>query len=537
MTESLQRLFAIIDSFREQVTKVGKIPMEGIEKVEKILGVKFPEEYRVFLNRYGAIKIGGISIYGVSSPVDREPSIVWALDGLWKISPGIPKNLVPIRDMPESEGVVCLQCPTVQSPDTSAPVVLWKFNTLPGEEPILHLSQDFATYLLPVLTSLKHRKRAFSVLEEHVQEFERDYLSVGKLPRNHVWRPYRFCSQDVVLGLTVVRHSIDSNCLEVDVCMTSDVPEFEEGIGAKITTSFLLSEAYKCGGSMEVRFSENVDGGRVPLAICALADNYGVTLSQIAEGRITPSEARLLYLAIAEFSPSLRDAIHLLSQEGKISIERPCYALYHGLWTRAEIEHIILGSPRPESILGGDFWPEQRHLYLNDLVHASAAVMGGVMDRKLAKRDHNTENEALELEDDVRPLAITFNSCYYAKVYSCSEEIPIHWLKNPIAQNAAAGTEFLILLRAYSIEDLMRYFAQDILVARDLARNAGTADEVPFVGILVPRDFEELPQELQGEWISEAAKNEVGVLVCPETLAALENDAARRLASSRIMRE
>ncbi|MEL7657528.1 MAG: hypothetical protein AAGU75_16660, partial [Bacillota bacterium] len=145
--------------------------------------------------------------------------------------------------------------------NTDAPIVLWKFDYEPNEERIVFLSEGFATYLSQTLIEIKHRKAAFSVLEKHVSQFEIDYLSVGKLPRNYVWRPYRFCSQDVVLGLTVVRHSVDNNCLEVDVCMTSDVLEFEEGIGVKITTSFLLSEAYKCGGSMEIRFSENVEGG------------------------------------------------------------------------------------------------------------------------------------------------------------------------------------------------------------------------------------------------------------------------------------
>ncbi len=535
--ESVQRLFAIIDSFRDQVKKVGEIPIEAIDKIEGVLGVRFPEDYRSFLNRYGAITIGEVCIYGISSPVDREPSIVWALDALWKVSPEIPKNLIPIQDLGESKGIACLQCQKSQSPTSDASVVLWKFDSKPGPQSIVTLEHDFATYLSQVLITIKHRGTAFRVMGEHVQNFDRDYLSVEKLPRNYVWRPYRFCSQDVVLGLTVVRHSVDNNCLEVDVCLTSDVLEFEEGIGAKITTSFLLSEAYKCGGSLEIRFSENVEGGRVPTAICELAEKYGVSLQYVREGRIAPSEARLLYLAISEFSESLRNRIVDLYQEGRLSIERPCYTLYHGLWTRSQIEHIILGSPQPESILGGDTQPEQRHLYLNDLKHASAAVIGGVLDRKLAKRERNTGSEALDLEDDVRPLEINFVPDYYAKVYSCAEEIPLPWVNGKSTEIVKPGNDIVVLVRVYDTEDLTRYLEQDILVATKITKVANNANGKPFVYILVPRDFEELSQKLQNKLITDAEKNKVGILVCPETVVSLETDGARRLSSSRIMRE
>ncbi|MEL7657529.1 MAG: SMI1/KNR4 family protein, partial [Bacillota bacterium] len=109
--QNIQRLIAIIDSFREQVTKAGNVPLEGINQVEAILGVKLPDEYKVFLNRYGAITIGDLRIYGISYPADSEPSVLWALKGLWKTFPEIPKNLIPIRDLSSSGAVACIQCP------------------------------------------------------------------------------------------------------------------------------------------------------------------------------------------------------------------------------------------------------------------------------------------------------------------------------------------------------------------------------------------------------------------------------------------
>jgi len=535
--QAIVRMGAIIDSFRDQVIKAGNTPIEGIEKVEVILGVKFPEEYKAFLNRYGAITLGDLHIYGISYPVDREPSIVWALQGLWKVFPEIPKNLIPIRDLSEIGAVVCIQCQSRGSNQTDAPIILWKFEPAPYEENPVVLAKDFATYISTILIEIKHRRTGLSILEEHVIKFERDYLSVGKLPRNFVWRPYRFCSQDVVLGLTVVKHSVDNNCLDVDVCLAADVPEFEEGIGVKVTTSFLLTEAYKCGGSMEIRFTENVEGGRVPVAICDLAEKLGVSLSYKAQGRIAPSESRLLYLAISDFSQPLRNVIESLYQDRKLSIERPCYAFHHGVWSRAQIEQIILGGSTPESILGGDSLSEQRHLFLRDLMYASAAVMGGVLDHKLAKRERNNGTEALDLEDDVIPLNINFDPNYYAKLYSSEEGIIIPWAKDQPTRIVDPGNEIVVLIRAYHVEDMMLCLSKDIQIAKEISSNINKVNQTSYVYLLIPRDFEDLPPKTQNNLVSYANSNNVGILICPETIIGLEAEGSRKLSSSRIMRE
>ncbi len=385
----------------------------------------------------------------------------------------------------------------------------------------------------------KHIEIGLKTMKAHVRQFDNDYLKIGKLPRNHVWRPYRFCVQDVVLGLVVVRHSLENNCLEVDVCLASDVPEYEPGSGARMTSAFLLSEAYKCGGTMEIRFSQYVEGGRVATSLRRFARKLGVKFEHVTEGRITPSEARQLYMALTGFSPSLRDQIVALSMQGRLSQERACYAVQHGLWTRAELENIILGSPRADSILGGDALPEQRHLYLNDLLHARAAVMGGFLDRKLAKRERGDANEALDLEDDVRPLEISFDATYYAKVYSCSEDVPIPWSRDQAQGlvNLPAESQLIALLRARDVEDLALRFEQDLDLAGRLTTSLNSQATHGLVCILVPRDYEELPQDFRERFTNTAQNHGVHIMICPETTVSLDADAVRRLASSRIMRE
>ena len=539
INQDIQRMIAIIDSFHEQVTKAGTVPMEGIDKIESILGIKFPEEYRTFLNRYGAITLGKLHVYGISYPTDQEPSIVWALNGLWKAFPEMPKNLIPIRDLSESGAVVCIQCQSPEQDNSDAPIVLWMFDSEPNKERIIYVCENFASYISKTLIDIKHTRTAFTVMEKHVEEFEREYLSVGKLPRNYVWRPYRFCSQDVVLGLTVVKHSVDNNCLDVDVCLTSDIPEFEEGSGAKITTSFLLSEAYKCGGSMEIRFTENVEGQHVPLSICELAEKYKVKLEHASEGRVTPNEARELYVAITEFGPKLRERMDILANSGNLSKERACFVVHHGLWTHSELDQLILGCDRVNKLLGGEAQPEQRLLYQNDILHARAAIMGGFLDRKLAKRDRNEGDVAIDLEDDVRPLEISFDPSYYAKLYTCPEKLPIPWIVSEESkpQNIITDKNLLIILRARDSEDLTINFLKDLTLASTFKSSLGLQSELTIIGCLVPRDFEDLQPDLQKKLITYASSQGIHILVCPETSIALDTEANRRFVSSRIIRE
>lgn len=386
---------------------------------------------------------------------------------------------------------------------------------------------------------LEYREVGLRRLEQHVQDFDENYLQVGKVPRNYVWRPYRFCTQDVVLGLTVVRHSPDRNCLEVDVCLTSDIPEYEDGSSARVMGSFLLSEAYKCGGSMEIRFSENVEGGRVPLALTELAAQHDIQLSHSTEGRIRPSEAKQLYVEVTNFTPNLRRRLEELAKNGLVSREKACFVVQRGIWTKSELEHLIFGSMRVEAILSGEAVPEQRHIFLNDLSHARAAVMGGYLDRKIAKRDRGDKNEAVDLEDDVRPLDIGFAKELYAKEYHSREELPIPWVAGagndqPVL---SAGGRAVILVRAYDAIGLGTHLANDLALARQATESILSRNPRSIVGILVPRDFEDLPHSTKDSVLEEATRSGVHILICPETMTVLSTDATRRLVTSRITRE
>ena len=535
---TIEKAFVLLSTLGKQVAQSGKAPVAAINEIEKALNLRFPNTYRLFLSRFGAIKVGPITIYGLSLPVDDEPSLIWALQGLRSIFPDMPKNLVPIHPVEESGLLACLQCQQVEVSTDDAPVVLWDMRAPTSDQNFEPVSPNFAQYLYDRLSEWKYREIGLKTLEKHVNRFENEYLSINKLPRNHIWRPYRFCVQDVVLGLVVVRHSLANNCLDVDVCLISDAPEYEQGSGARMTSAFLLSEAYKCGGTMEIRFTENVEDGTVPKALWTFAQDLGIDLHHVNESRITSSEARQLYIALTGFSDTLRSQIDLLAQQEKLSQERACYVVHHGIWTRTEVESIVFGSLRPDGIFSGDTPPEQRHLYMQEIFHTRATILGGFLDRRLARRERIEGTLALDLEDDTRRVNIEFDPTLYAKIYQCDEELPIPWLESHRQKgfHIPAGHRLIVLVRARDANDLVLHLQQDLVIARKLAILSQQQSAASSVFILTPRDFQELPSQQRAQFVKAAEASSVGLIVCPETVVTLDADAAKRLASSRILR-
>ena len=402
-----------------------------------------------------------------------------------------------------------------------------------------------ASALMDQFVKLRERRWLRAGLDRlawHVSnpQFEWHHQEGGRLPRNYLWRPCRFCVQDVVLGLTVLRHRRDFNCLEVDVFLTASIPEYEADSGARALALLLLSEAYKCGGTMEIRFTRHVEGKRVPHDLVALAEAVGVPLQHVGDGVITPAEARRLYVALTGFSPQLQAHIEALEQAGRLSGPLICYAIHHGLWERAEVEAILLTSPRPGSLLSGQARPEQRHLYLQDLLYGRAAVLFGFLDRHLRYRAHPHESGVVHLEDDERPLDLHLDGDTYAATYCCPQEtVTIPWVAAPAGNGTASngthvlvpGQPFTVLVRARDAADLAANLESDLQQAAKVRRTQTAGP----VYVLVPRDFEKLPDELRWRLIQNRTEG-VGLLVYRQFVSALDDDVARRLRASGVMR-
>ncbi|KKT40260.1 MAG: hypothetical protein UW29_C0004G0028 [Candidatus Collierbacteria bacterium GW2011_GWC2_44_13] len=384
---------------------------------------------------------------------------------------------------------------------------------------------------MPTTEEVLHGLEAF---KKHVTDYENSFRKRNKLPKNFDYRPYRWCSRDIVFSLLVVKHNRKGNFLEVDVCLIANPPQYVENSGAKVALGFLLSESYKCGGSMEIVFASNVEGGRVPAYICDLAIEMGVKLKHVFEGHITPFEARQLYLGLAGFSQTAKEKIMKMAVDKLISPERVCFLIMGGVWSLSEAESIILGSRHPERLLQSASDPEDRHLYLNDLRVAGSAILGGVLDRKLLRTELFEGGQIVESEDEESPLAIDFDSVYFAKIYHADTELMIPWIDEN--KMLSAGQRMVVLVRARSDGEIQKYFLNDLGSLKKLIAKY-RKDATTMVFYLVPRDFEDVSLAFQTQIISQLKKEGVYLMLAPDSMTSLDKEAIRRLETGRRTRQ
>ena len=386
------------------------------------------------------------------------------------------------------------------------------------------------------MVSYSDISKGLNVYEKHVADYDKNFRQRNKLPKNYDWRPYRWCSRDIVFSLLVVKHNRQGNYLEVDVCLVTNPPQYIEHSGARVALGFLLSEAYKCGGSMEIVFTGNVEGGRVPGYICDLALDYDIHLKHVFEGHITPYEARQLYLELVGFSQETKARIMKLSVDGELTPERACFVVLGGVWTVAEAEMIILSCDHPERILTSMSRPEDRHLYLNDLLITRSVVLGGALDRKLLKTELTENGQIIESEDDEAPLFIDFDPLYMAKIYRAETDLLIPWLRNA-KQVLKTGQSLVVLVRARSDSEIRHYFLNDLKSLKALIHKYHLADLQTMICFLTTRDFEDIPEVQQQQITSLLEQNGVYLMISPDSLSSLNKEAIRRLETGRLIRQ
>jgi hypothetical protein len=434
-----------------------------------------------------------------------------------------------------------------------------------------------------------------SVFSRRIDEFGYGRRHGDKMPRATIWRPYRFAVQDVLFANTVIRHAKEHNCIEVDVFLTaepryetlSEVPDghdlcpYEPLAAAKALTLMLLSEAFRCGCPLRLRFTRNVertederkvqeerheDRGRVPFAILQLAQIYGIEGVDAESGVLEAGQGGMLFRRLTGFPPELDTRIEELAGQGLLTMERSCYLVQHGVWSVPELEGLIRGCPYPDLLLDGEVQPEQRHLYHHVQVHTRNALLGGVLDRALSARDHSTDNSSggessnpgseagKDVEDDDRQLVIAYDPDLIARRYrlSPSENDPMpvpRWV--PFTRRPTTGDEcdqptgwdspteiprdadFVALLRARDEAGLLHHLADDIVAAEKLLQREPGA----VVAVVVPLDFNDLKPEPQAALLRKASEARVILLVCPETTRTLDGYACDKLNRSRVLPE
>lgn len=328
-----------------------------------------------------------------------------------------------------------------------------------------------------------------------------------------------------------MRHSKEHNCLEVDVFLPAEIPNYEPLAGARALTTFLLSEAFKCGGSMEIRFTDKVPNHKIPEALRELANRSGVAIAN--SNTIAPDEAKLLYLALTAFSVDLQERIQSLESSGKLNSVRACYVVHHGIWTREQVEMIVLGSAVPDVVLSGTVQPHERHLYQHSILHARSALLAGGLDRYLRQTKRSSDGEkTIELEDNLREFSTRFQAASNSLVFQSNEPLVMPWLRQEQQVEIPANIPLIVIVRARDEIELVRHFEADLVTAERII-----AETNQPVFVLVPADFRALPTSIMARFERKMKSIGIEAMISPEFVANLDSEAAQKLARSRIIRQ
>jgi hypothetical protein len=386
--------------------------------------------------------------------------------------------------------------------------------------------------------------RQFVVYREHLAGFFRHYLSKRKLSRSHVWRPMKLCSRGKVLGLAVIRHDRFTGVLEADVCLTDNPSHLEAYAGSMAMIASLLCDAFKWGGKMEIHFTGNVFNGTVPPFIQEFAREKGIELSCVEQGAILPSEARALFLEVTEFSSLAKAKLIALHKEKKVTVERVCFMVQSGVYTREEIESLLLSHPHPETAILCTYRPEVWLLYRLDLHYIRMAVLGGHLDRKLAFRERiSLDGQTVHGVVDDLCVDIRFDPQFLAKIYVSNQDLIVPWLafSEPKELTIPAGERMVVMLLARQLNEFRLWHRlgnfPDAKTAADMVRVYKSENEKTHCFVLVPRDFEEIPLEERRDMLCLWHKAGIEVLLCPQTFRRLDIEAFERLEGVRWLRQ
>lgn len=523
---------------------------DDILLLQELLNVSFPQSYLDVLNTqvYADTRAGILGL-----PISLDLSSAWgATEFLRAERPDLGNFFVVIKIMDST--ALCLDLKSGNKEDASVVEIDLEADAAPTgvseslQKYLAEPESNSGQEILRLSNALDSNddywfQHGLDRLDSHMTDlkFIYDHEKGGQLPRSYIWRPYRFCVQDVILGTTVIRHDRKYNRLEVDVFLTAEIPEYEADSGCRALALILLSDAYKAGGSMEIKFTKHVEGGRAPLELCRLAKKLEVDLKHADKSGITPKEAKELYLALSGLRPEIRKKILAMENEKKLSAASVCYALHHGVWTAQELEVILYSSRFPDTILKGSFPAEAWHLFHHDLFCGRNALMGGYLDRRILRREHTVKQvdenayNVVELEDDEREVEISFDADYCAKIYRNAENdaMRIPWLHNELQQGTPANDQKLwVLLRARDTEDIKLRLDHDLNQAIQLKANKAETNDI--VCIMLPSDYKRL--DMSG-YTQKAAENNIGIILCPEFLNQLSQEVVRRFESVKVMRK
>jgi len=355
--------------------------------------------------------------------------------------------------------------------------------------------------------------------------YEQTYIEHDKRPRDFIVRPVRIACQNVIVALAAIAQDSAFDGLSVVAWQTCEVPHVATHEANRALAALTLADAFQNGGTMEIRFDRKarvVIGGetvefdghpekQVPASLRRFGRTVGVNLGAEDAAAISPAEARALFLAITPMPRDLRARVSDAVQTRGITPERLCFTLLSQIWREIELDFMLACSERAGSILsGGADWRE-RSTRQAEMSVARAAIMAGMLYRRLNGRDAAGSADGVRVVEDVSVgVKWQVHEDLGAVEFSglgTTMEIP--WTRG--FASPPDGTLLVFFRTHVSPETAKRVY--------DL-QAGGSA-----VAVAVPQDAE-VPHD----------RLTVPLLRCPDRIADLDKVAEARLLTSRISR-
>lgn len=453
-------------------------------------------------------------VYRIDADSSRPPSLIWALTAMRAGARQPPEHLIPIMPVDDrSFACVSCRCLSESRREDIGRVVRWHLDDVPPRAQQCLLDTSATEYIQSAAVELRARPSGMKRMEEIVAQYHKTHGSKDKLPRIHEERPIRLAVQNVIVGLAAIRHDSTHDGLAVRVWQSCQVPHVNAHEGCRGLASMTLAEAFRAGGTMEIRFDQHPERA-VPASLRQYARAHGIALGQKDPKAISPDEARELFVAVAQMPVELAQRVSLLTGSGALSVERACFVLLSGVWRSIELDFILGTSSRAFSILRGGADPFDRPVRQAELGVCQAALMLGMLFARMSRTESDVGAVTRVLEDDRHSLHWSVLANEGAvRLYNLRAG-PVPWQDSGDGVTVGQGQSIVVIPRS-SVS------SKEIAIAVDIGQrlNLPTVTIQPF-----------------GTPVGSVSHPSIGRLICPDGLAELNAAIESRLLACRVGR-
>ncbi|MCB0537056.1 MAG: SMI1/KNR4 family protein [Bacteroidetes bacterium] len=410
---------------------------DEISYIESELKIHLPNTYKDFLLKFGSCNAFGLPILGL--PAKYELNTALGATALLRLSRPELHDFLAIRIF--DDRMLCLDLTKGNQVDASLVEVCISSNDQP-----IKVHSSFEKYIYEseqskkqVEYSLRRIKNLYS--NNLVKEYAHN-KNEGKVPfKARDWRVHRCCVHDLVVGLTAFKYSEAFNGIEVDVFITTDHPDYEEGHGTKALMTLILSDAYRNGTSMEVRFTkfDSKEKKRVadniPKSLLITLNSFGIKLQKNADGIITHEESIIIFSSLLGIQEDAKNKIKNLELTNEATLQGVCFLINSRVWTIEQINWLIINAERVKAVIFGRDNPENRINYSESL---SLGRIVCTLTKLKEKMEISSDEEVNEVETKIKGEFFQLTS-----FKSCS----IDWLPDNEFYDIEEGETITVLSR------------------------------------------------------------------------------------------